>query len=145
MDQPYQRDSFVVMGIGRKVDPGDQSGKCSGQNPREIERCIVRIEQILSIVIVAARFAIAAILRTFVLVFIPTGFVHDMLAFDNDGVSLFKGSFAEVAGLSNQNAVKGHILVGVAGHIFPLEDNVPDRRKDKLEKQIDLKEIIIKW
>ena len=128
MDQLHQGESFVVMGIGRKTDPGNQSGKRTGQNPRQIERSIPRVKQTVAIVIVASGFTIAAILRTFLFVFIPAGFMHDMLAFDNNRVSLDKRSLTEIAGLIDQYPIVSHIFIGVLGDILAFENDVSDSR-----------------
>ena len=124
------------MRIGRKAYPRDQPGNCPRKNPRKVERSIPRVEHVFHIEVMAAPLAVFPILRTFILILVPTRLVEHMRTLDDNFIALLERRLTEIACRTHHNLVIDHILAGVLRDILFLEDQIPDPRKNQLEEQI---------
>ena len=121
VDDIYKHMIAIAMGIRRKTYPRDQPRERARQDPRKIERGVMRVKKILLVVIMAPLLTMPPIFGAFVFILVPTRFMEHMLAFHDNLVAFLERSLAEITRLLNQNTIISHIFPRITGDILPLE------------------------
>ena len=95
------------------------------------------VEDMVLVVEMGTVGAVAAIFGAMVLVLVPAGLVHRVLALHHHLFAFFEGSLAQVAGLCDRLVADDHFTAGMANHVFLQEHPVTDVWHNELTDDID--------
>lgn len=120
-----------------KRRPTEQGGDDGEQYPRGVEGGVAAVEGMRGVVVVGTVGTLAPVLGTLVVVLLPAGAVHDVLALGHNLVALLKGCLAVVAGAVDLYAVVDHRRTRIVGDVAMYEHAVGDIRHDNLQHEVD--------
>jgi hypothetical protein len=76
-----------------------------------------------------------AMLRTMVLILVPTVLMHGVLTLGNNLITILERSLTEVTSLSHHLSTKAHLIATIDLNVLALEELVSDVRFQELEHQ----------